>query len=123
MTIHEAITQLDALKHNTYSQAEKISWLSTLDGRIRHQILDTHAGGPEGVFPGYTHLTPADTLLLVCYPHEDLYVRYLEAMVDYHNGEIEKYNNSIALFEAAYRSFQRHYNRTHLPKGQKWKFQ
>ena len=123
MTIHEAITELDALKHNTFTNSEKISWLSKLDGRIRCHVMDTHEGGPEEPFSCYTHLTPGDTVLLVPFPHEDIYVRYLEAMVDYHNGEIEKYNNSAALFEAAHRSFQRHYNRTHLPKGQKWKFQ
>ena len=41
---------------------------------------------------------------------------------DYYNGEMDKYNNAMAMFYAAYDGFKNHYNRTHMPKGQKIKY-
>jgi len=123
MTIHEAIVRLDALKHNTYSDAEKRRWLSQLDGIICNMVLDTHEGGPEEVFQGYDQNTPGDTVLLIPAPYDDIYIRHLEAEIDYHNGELERYNNSALLFEAAWNAFERYWNRTHLPKGENWRFQ
>ena len=123
MTIHEAITQLDILKHNTFTDADKIAWLSQLDGRIRADVMDTHEGGPEEPFTGYDPMTPRDTALLVPFPDDGLYVAYLQVMVDYHNGEIEKYNNSSTVYRSYYNQFRCRYTRTHMPKGQQWKFQ
>ena len=39
MTIMEAIHRLDVVKPNGYPQAEKIKWLSTLDGIIKAEII------------------------------------------------------------------------------------
>lgn len=55
-------------------------------------------------------------------PYDEVYLRWLEAQIDYANGEIERYNNSIAAFNHAYSAFERFYNRTHLPLGCKRKF-
>ena len=123
MTIHEAITRLDSLKHNTFTDEQKIAWLSELDGRIRADFLDTHEGGPEEPFTGYDPLTPRMTKLQVPFPDDGFYVPYLMAMVDYHNGEIEKYNNSSVVYRSYYNQFRCRYTRTHMPKGQQWKFQ
>ena len=122
MTIREAITRLDALKHNTYTDAEKIAWLSNLDGRIRADVMDIREGGPEESFTGYDAATDADTMLQVKFPYDELYIPYLEAMVDYHNGEIDKYNNSNAIFRSHYNMFRWRYTRTHMPLGQKFRF-
>jgi hypothetical protein len=46
----------------------------------------------------------------------------MEAQVDYHNDENERYNNAIDMFNTAYDGFKNHYNRTHMPKGKKFKF-
>ena len=42
MTIIEAINQIDAMKPNSYSQSDKIKWLSNLDWSIKKEIIDTH---------------------------------------------------------------------------------
>ena len=44
MTIQEAITQVDTSLSNTYTQKEKIGWLSLLDQRVKTLIIDTHEG-------------------------------------------------------------------------------
>ena len=45
MTIIGAITRVDTVKPNTYSQMDKVKWLSELDGIIKAEIIDTHEGG------------------------------------------------------------------------------
>lgn len=122
MTLLEAINRIDVLKPNSYSQGEKIQWLSNLDGIIKREIIDTHEGGEGVVFNGYTEETSLTTELLVPAPYDDVYLRYLETQIDYANGEYGKYNNSMAMYDTAYSSFQRYYNRTHMPIGRKFKF-
>lgn len=128
MKIIEAINRIDALKHNTYSQNEKVYWLSSLDAMIKRQIIDTHEADDRyfmisGIpFPGYHDMTPVDTELLVPAPFDEIYLRWLEAQIDYANGEYDKYNNSIAMYQAYYDAYANDYNRTHMPKGRKIKF-
>ena len=122
MTIIEAINRLDALKFNTYSQSEKVEWLSSLDRRIRKEIIDTHDGAPDTEFSGYDDDTPVSTELLVPAPYDEVYLRWMEAQIDYHNGEFGRYNNSVTMFNNAYSAYERSYNRTHMPLGNKLKF-
>lgn len=122
MTILEAITRIDAIKPNTYRQPEKISWLSTVDGIIMREIIETHEGDSTVVFNGYTENTPLTTELLVPAPYDELYLYYLEAKIDYWNGETKRYNNSTEMFNDSFKSYMRYYNRTHMPKGRKLKF-
>ena len=115
MTIGEAIDRIDSLKHNIFTLAEKIAWLSRLDGLVKQEILDTCEG--ESVpFAGYDAQTDRNTPLLVGAPHDELYLRYLEAQMDYANGEIDRYNNAIAMFQASFDRFSNHYRRSHMPK-------
>lgn len=122
MTIIEMITDVDTLKPNGYGQIYKTQWLSQLDGRIKHDIIDTHEGGEGVSFSGYDAETPLSTELLVPHPYDDVYRYWLEAQIDYANGEYTKYNNSMAMFNEAYSAYERHYNRTHKPKGKSFKF-
>lgn len=122
MTIIDAINQIDALKPNTVSQSEKIRLLSQLDGRIKNEIIDTHNGGETVDFNGYDDSTPEITILLVPAPYDVLYIRYLDAQIDYLNGEIKRYNNSSTLYNLAFRDYSNYYTRTHLPKSSKRKY-
>jgi hypothetical protein len=122
MTIMEALHRIDELKPNSYSQAEKIKWLSSLDGVIKSEIIDTHEGGEDIAFSGYPDDADLITELLVPAPYDDIYLKWLEAQIDYTNGEYGKYNNSLIAYNDAYDLYQRHYNRTHMPKGTKFKF-
>ena len=122
MTIIEIITDVDALKPNGLGQPYKVQWLSQLDARIKHDIIDTHDGGEDVSFSGYNAETPIGTELLVPHPYDDVYRYWLEAQIDYVNGEYTKYNNSMSMFNEAYSAYERHYNRTHMPKGNSLKF-
>ena len=122
MTIMETLHRIDTIKPNTYGQAEKIKWLSTLDGIIKKEIIDTHQGAEDVAFNGYTEDTALTTTLLVPAPYDEIYLFWLESKIDYWNGEVGKYNNSIAMYNQAYSSFERYYNRTHMPKSKSFKF-
>ena len=122
MKIIEAINRLDAIKHNTYTQSDKVNWLSRVDGMVKRHIIDTHEGAEEVSFSGYDDSTDLDTELLVPAPYDDLYLRWMEGMIDYHNGEYGKYNNAVEMFNTSYEAFQSYYNRTHMPKGRKFKY-
>ena len=115
MKINEAITRLDNLKFNTYTESDKVDWLSRLDYMVKQQIIDTHEGAEAVTFTGYTDDTPTDTVLLVPAPYDEIYLRWMEAQIDYHNGEYDKYNNAIIMFNTVFNDYQKHYARTHKP--------
>ena len=122
MTIIEAINRIDNLKPNSYTQPDKVRWLSILDGIIKTEIIDTHEGSDNVVFNGYEADTDVGTVLLASAPYDDVYVKWLEAQIDYANGETDKYENSMVMYNTAYSAFERYYNRTHMPKGKSIKF-
>jgi hypothetical protein len=122
MKIIEAINRIDALKYNTYSQADKVQWLSRVDGMIKRHIIDTHEGSEDVTFTGYNDDTDLQTELLAPAPYDELYLRWMETMIDFHNGEYGKYNNAVDMFNTSYESFQNYYNRTHMPKSTKFKY-
>lgn len=124
MTIIEAINRLDALKNNVYTQTEKVAWLSELDGKVKRLIIDAHEGGDELSFSGYGEETPMDTVLLVPAPFDEIYLRWLEAQIDYHNGEMDRYNNGIVLYNALYDAYAKDYTRHHMPvsRGRRFMF-
>ena len=115
MTIAEVISKVDALKPNTYTPEDKIDWLSNLDARVKSQIIDTHECNEPIYFYGYDSVSDMETELLVPAPYDEMYLRWLEAMIDYHNSEDGHYNNAIMLFNNAYEGYKKHYTRTHMP--------
>ena len=122
MKIIEAIDTIDAQKHNTYSYREKVTWLNRLDGMVKRLIIDTHEGGEDIVFEGYTENTDPTTEMLVPSPFDEIYIRWLETQIDYSNGEYDHYNNSVLMYQTVYDGFRNWYNRNHLPKCGKVKY-
>ena len=122
MKIIEAIEKIDSLKHNTYTEKDKLAWLSRLDAMVKTHIIDTHEGGEDVDFSGYDDSTDLQTELLVPLPYDEVYLRWMEAQIDYYNGEYGKYNNSIEMFNTAYAGYSNYYNRTHMPKGNNFNY-
>jgi hypothetical protein len=122
MTIIEAINRIDTLKPNSYTQQEKIKWLSTLDGIIKNEIIDTHKGGENISFNGYNENTLLTTELLVPAPYDEVYLYWLESKIDYYTGETQKYNNSISMFNTAYSNYEKIYTRDNMPIRKKPRF-
>ena len=117
MKIREAIERIDSHKHNIYSQNDKIAWLSRLDSLVKTLIIDAHEGSEKVSFTGYDDKTDINTELLVPAPFDEMYLRWLEAQIDYSNGEYDKYNNAILMYQTVYEGYANHYRRTHMPKA------
>lgn len=115
MTIKDAIERIDSLMHNTYNNSEKVAWLSRLDYIVKKTIIDKHVGEVE--FNGYNDNTPLDTELLVPEPYAEIYLRFLEAQMAYHNGEYLQYNNAIEMYNTALADYAAYYTSTHKPKA------
>ena len=115
MTIAEVISRVDDMVPNTYTPEDKIAWLSTLDSRVKTQIIDAHHHNEPMDFYGYDGLADQETELLVGAPYDEMYLRWLEAMIDYHNSDDDRYNNAIILFNNAYEGYKKYYTRNHMP--------
>lgn len=116
MTIAEAISQADQLRPNELDSAAKLRWLSAMDGQIFAELLSAHADAPAS-FAGYDAQTAQTEALLVPFPYDELYPRFLAMRIDLENGELDRYNNDAAVFNRLWQSMAAHYCRTHSPNG------
>ena len=117
MTIHEVLALVDDLKPNNVSTERKIGWLNDLDRRVFDDLFARHerdASTPE-TFPGYTEETDKETVLLIPDPYGEVYRWFLEMQIDLVNMEMAKYNNSMMLYDGAWKDFAGMYHRTHMP--------
>lgn len=117
MKICEAIAQINSLKPNTYSDKQKIYWLSQLEAMVKVQVIDTHEGGDRIPFDGFTEDTDTQTQLFMPAPFDMAYIYWLEAQIHYANEDIDMYNSAIMMFNAAFREYKDHYTKTHTTKG------
>lgn len=122
MKIIEALNIIDGLKPNTYTQSQKVRWLSELDQHIKNEIIDSHENAADGDFNGYNDDTPLETEMIVPSPYDEMYITYLSMKIDYHNAEFSQYNNNASLYNSQLSNFANYYNRRNMPLTQKLKF-
>lgn len=118
MTINKIIDLVDAQKPNAYEEKTKIAWLDKLDRTAFQEIISTHEEGDES-FEGYDEDTDGETELLIPDEYQNVYLYWMYAMIDFANQEIQRYTNSMIMFNNEYAQFGNWYNRTHMPK-QTW---
>ena len=119
MTINDVLAEIDEVKPSQYDASLLIKWISKIEGQIVNEIINTHEGGMME-FNGYTENDSAETLI-VPDAYADLYKYYLYAMIDYANGETDRYANSMIMFNSAYQDFAAYYNRNHMPISRPFK--
>lgn len=102
MTIREAIAMADEMKPNAFSTATKVFWLSRLDGTIAAELMLMAQGEQENFKYSADNL---DQELLVNPPYDDLYLYWLEAQIDYQNGEYDKYDNTMQRYNKRLSAF------------------
>ena len=114
MKAMDIIERVDLLEPNDYSPEQKLHWLSTLDGKIFREILETHEGAETDTLPAY--VGGGEELIIGAPYGEDVYYYYLQAMIAAENSETQRYNMRMTLFNAAYQAWTDYYSRTHRPK-------
>ena len=106
MTVSEVIEFVDTVKPNAFPPAVKIRWLSQLEGRIASEVFLMAPQEMEQF--NYAALDEAEAerqILLVNFPYDDIYPAWIKAMVDYENGEYNKYQNTMQQFNERFNSF------------------
>lgn len=84
MTIQEAITYANAVKPNAFDNDTLTRWLNEVEGMVQTQVLLLRT---EAIIT-YTYEKDANTTMLVRPPHDKLYPAYLEARIDFANGDV-----------------------------------
>ena len=117
-TINEVIERVNRVKPDVYEDTTKAGWLLELEGKLyresilRHERLPNEPNIPE---PSENIPDSWNLPLLVAAPYDNLYDLYLMAQIDFHNREMENYNNSALAFNEVLDSWQKDYHRTHPP--------
>ncbi|MBQ8248261.1 MAG: hypothetical protein IJY93_00045 [Clostridia bacterium] len=93
MTIEKVLRLADEIKPNALSQELKIHYISEAEGLIQSDVM--LIASPDIVVYGVDDLSAE---LLVRPPHDKLYLEYLIAMIDFANGEYNRYTNTITRF-------------------------
>lgn len=119
MTVNEVLAEVNEVKPSQYDASILIRWLNQIELQIVEEIVNTHEGD-EVSFSQYTENNTADELIAPD-AYADLYKYYLYAMIDFANGETDRYTNSMIMFNNAYQKFADYYNRTHMSKGRPMK--
>jgi len=122
MTIRQALTRCDALQKSAVSQAQKLSWLSELEGLIHSLILSDREGEQPKPFRGFDDTTDCNTVLAAPEPFDVLYLYFLLSRIHYFNGEPERYNNANALFRTAWENYANYVNRKILPTARCFRY-
>lgn len=112
MKTSEAIANANKLRLNTLDDEQKAHWLHELDCDIAKM---------QGVpMPAFVWPTENAELLMPA-PHEDIYVLYLVAKIDFYDQESGLYANDMAIFNAAYDDARAFWRRNHAPaKTKNW---
>ena len=113
MTLSEAIARADFSKPNIIPTAEKIDWINAVEQNIKSEIIDPRADADKAEFNGYNE-TMLNRELIAPAPYSEMYVKWLEAQIDYRNDEIASYNNAIAIYNTLMGEFRNYYNKRHI---------
>jgi hypothetical protein len=111
MTPNKAIELIDSKKPNAYSEEDKMSWLSEVDGMVRRLVIKEDAAEP------YQYPEDGDKELLIPAPFDMAYIFFIEAMIDYNNREYKNYNNSVSMFSQRFEEYRKAYIRENMPKS------
>ena len=96
--------------------AEGCRQLIVIEYRLHafRELVETHEGAEITELPAYVN--GGEELLIGAPYGEDVYYYYLQAMIAAENGETQRYNKRMTMFNAAYQEWTDFYNRTHKPK-------
>ncbi len=105
MRIREAIERADDVKPNAFDSKTKVAWLNALEGRIAASVFLLAPAEIRQL--QYRLPEDLETELLVTAPHDDIYLLWIQAKIDEGNGEYDKYQNTMQIYNEHYGSFLR----------------
>ena len=111
MKLSDVIARVDDIKPNAFTDATKTAWINECEGLVQTEVMLIAA---EDVIQ-YDYDADAQTELLVRPPHDKIYWAYLSALIDFANGEYNKYQNTMQLFNNYFGEYMRWYALRYRP--------
>ena len=111
--IREIIERVDKIKPNAFKQDVKVRWIAELDGMIATEVMLMCTTDAEQL--KYSCPDDLESEPLVGFPHSGIYDLWLCAKIDFTNGEYNKYQNTMEMFNANYKAFVRWFAATYEP--------
>lgn len=102
-TLKSVIDMVDEIKPNAFSNEVKTQWLNECEGLVQTEVL---LFASEEIIT-YHYDADKDKELLAQPPHDKIYWAYLTAMIDFANGEYNKYQNTMQVFNSFFSEFMR----------------
>lgn len=112
MTVNEAITLARNIKQvdsSQFTDAIMVQFLNEVEGKVQTEILRT----PLDELVKYTTSDMSKTLIVEA-PHDKLYYPYLCAMIDFVNGEYNKFNNTMIIANSYIKEWANWYLRQNI---------
>ena len=105
MTAKNLLDTVRAAKATAQSDAMLLQYLNEVEGRAQTDVM--------GIAPEDTaeHSDMGEELLIKA-PHDRLYLYYVMAMVDFGDGEYQKYQNELEMANAAFCEWAKWWQRT-----------
>lgn len=113
MTLSQAIAKADFSKPNIIPTVEKIDWINAVEQNIKSEIIDCRVDADGVKYDGYNEAMLSRELIAPA-PYSEMYVKYLEAQIDYRNDEIASYNNAMSIYNTLLGEFRNYYNKRHI---------
>lgn len=113
MTVLKALEIFNKETENEISDELKKQWLSELDVKIAGEINNGRNNLSQTAFSPENELT---TELTAVEEFSEIYISYLRMKMNYMLGEIERYNNSAAIFNRLYYEMSNFVSRNYQKK-------
>ena len=111
LILSKVIKMADDIKPNVFSDDVKTGWINEAEGLVQTEVMLIAV---EDVIV-YSWEEDENTELLVRPPHDKLYWTYLTAMIDFANGEYNKYQNTMEMFNAYFSEYMRWFAERYRP--------
>ena len=109
-TAKAVIDFVDHIKPNVFGDDAKIQWINEVESHIWTEVM---LNAPLD-FTAITTDTKTGELLAAA-PHSDVYWPYLCALIDFANGDYDRYANTMELYTHRMRRYMRWYTDTYRP--------
>lgn len=121
MTTAELIAMVDEVRPNQISKQSKVMWLNEIEHRVFDEVVCRGIDAcPDFQYRVFEYDTDDDRELTVPDMYGDVYRAYLYSKIDLTLGEIDRYNNDAALFQAAWQDYASWYRRNHMPRERRF---
>jgi len=111
MTLGEVIEYVGDIKPHAFPETALTRWVNECEGMVAAEVL---LFASEEV-PVYEWPLCRDWELLAQPPHDKIYPAYLTAKIDFANGEYNRYQNTMQMFNAFYGEFMRWFASVYRP--------